>query len=66
MKSGRPRVEENREELTHVGFKATPVTLDDIDFLVKRAKREGGVAVKSRVIRDAIHEVAERLRAGGK
>lgn len=64
MKTGRNRKEEPREELTHVGFKADRVTLEDIEYLTAVAKRKDGVSGKSAAIRSAIHEVAERLRQG--
>lgn len=61
MKTGRPKNNERRRELVHVGFKADDKTMVALDVIVKQAKRQGVVAPKSTAIRRAIVEAAERV-----
>ena len=60
MKPGRPPLED-REPLSHVGFKADETTLAAIDRLVRAASRPGVLSPKSAAIRRALIEAAGRL-----
>lgn len=62
MKTGRPKNNERRGELVHVGFKADAATLEAIEILTAKARREGAVAPKSTAIRGALQEVAGRVK----
>ena len=61
MKPGRPKVDEDRPALRHVGFKADGDTLTALGRLVAAASRPGARVSQSAVIRRALIEAAERL-----
>lgn len=62
MKTGRPKIDEDRPRLRHVGFKADEDTLRALDALTRAASRPGARASRSVVIRRTLIEAAERLR----
>ena len=62
MKVGRPKLGEDREPLTYVGFKADAQTVEALSRLTRDAEATPGVvSPKSAAIRRAIIEAAERL-----